>query len=97
MNNCQLQVVEDLVLKVSDHLKMDPTLLKGRTKREEYCIARALIWVICIDYHCLTFRGIAAVFDNRDHSTIWSGYKIMKEDMEVNKERGLIYKKLVNG
>lgn len=97
MNQCQLQIVESLVLKVSEQMKVEPTLLKGRTKREEYCIARALVWVICKDHHCLTFRSIGSIFDGRDHSTVWSGYRIMKDEIEVNKERRLIYKKLVNG
>lgn len=94
MNSCQLQIVENLVIKASEICKVSVTDLKGRSKKEECCIARGLVWVACKDY--LTFRDIAYLF-NRKHSTIKESYDNMKDEIEVNIERRKIYKMLVNG
>lgn len=94
MNNCQIQIVENLVIKASEILNVPPTEIRGRSKKEACCVARGLIWVACKDY--LPFRDIGKLF-YRHHTTIRESYRNMKDEIEVNKERRLIYKELVNG
>lgn len=95
MNNCQIQIVENLVLKASEILNVPASEIKGRNQKEEYCIARALVWVVCKNNLCLPFRDIGKLF-TRDHKTIRYVYINMKDEIEVNKERRKIYKELVN-
>ncbi|HXS55742.1 MAG TPA: helix-turn-helix domain-containing protein [Hanamia sp.] len=96
MNSCQIQIVENLVIKASEKLKVPVSELKGRSLKEEFCVARALIWVVCHRDLSLTFRDIGKYFD-RDHKTVFNAYTNMKDDIDVNKERRLIYKELTNG
>lgn len=97
LNNCQLQIVENLVIKASEMFEVPPTAILGKSKKEEYCIVRAILWVVCKNKLCLTFRDIALYFDGRHHTTVLSGYNNMRDELEVNRERMIIYKKLANG
>ena len=97
MNTCQVQIVENLIIKASEMLNVPATSITGKSKKEEYCIARGLVWLACKNNLCLTFRDIASYFGGRHHTTVLSGYKNMKDEIEVNKERRVIYKELVNG
>jgi chromosomal replication initiation ATPase DnaA len=96
MNSCQIQIVENLVLKASEILNVPATEIKGKGKKEECCIARGLVWVVCKHDLSISFRSIAKLF-NRDHTSVWSGYSNMMDEIEVNKERRNVYKELVNG
>lgn len=95
MNNCQIQIVENLVIKASEILNVPASEIKGRNQKEEYCIARALVWVVCKNSLCLPFRDIGKLF-TRDHKTVRSSYVNMRDEISVNKERRKIYKELVN-
>lgn len=95
MNSCQLQIVENLVIKASEICNVPATAIVSQGKKEKYCIARALVWVVCKNDLSLSFRQIAGYFQ-RDCKTVWSGYKNMKDEIEVSKERRLTYKQLVN-
>jgi chromosomal replication initiation ATPase DnaA len=96
MNNCQLQIVENLVTKASEICDVPVSAFIEQSKKEEHCIARALVWVVCKKDLCLTYRAIGEYF-KRDHTTVRSGFLNMTDEMEVNKERMTIYKQLVNG
>lgn len=97
MNSCQLQIVENLIIKASEICNVPATAIVSQGKKEEYCIARALVWVVCRDNLCLKFRDIGIYFGGRHHTTVLSGYNNMKDEIKVNKDRIIIYKKLVNG
>lgn len=97
MNLCQAQAVDKLVLKASEMFDIQPSTIKGKSKKETYCIARGLIWVVCIKEMYLTFRDIGAYFSNRDGKTIHSGYVQMRNEIEISEERQEHYKTLVNG
>lgn len=94
MNQCQVQIVENLIVKASEILNVPASEIKGKSKKETCCIARGLVWVACKNY--LTFRDIAFLF-NRRHPTIKESYDNMMDEIEVNIERRVIYKQLVNG
>jgi chromosomal replication initiation ATPase DnaA len=96
LNSCQIQIVENLILKVSEILNVPPTAIKEKSKKEAYCIARELVWVVCKNDLCISFRSVGEYF-GRDHKTIRSGFLNMRDELEVNKERQIHYKELVNG
>lgn len=96
MNQCQVQIVENLVLKVSEKLNVPVSEIKGRKQKEEYCIARAMVWVVCKNDLSLSFHKIGKLFD-RNHKSVRESYLNMRDEIEVNKERRVIYKELVNG
>jgi chromosomal replication initiation ATPase DnaA len=96
MNSCQIQIVENLVLKASEILNVPATEIKGKGKKEECCIARGLVWVACKHKsRKFTFNQLGQYF-SRDRTTIWSGYKNIKNDLQVNLETAGIYEKLIN-
>lgn len=77
-------------------LNVPPTEITGKSKKEEYCIARELVWVVCKNDLCMSFRSVGEYF-SRDHKTIRSGFLNMRDEIEVSKERRSHYKELVNG
>lgn len=96
MNLCQTQTVQKLVLRASEMMSIEPSLIVGHGKKEEVCIARAMVWVVCKVDLSLTYRDIAEYFNKRHWTTVESGYQNMKKEIEVNRERHEHYKHLAS-
>lgn len=87
MNLCQLQTVQKLVLKASEMMSIEPSQIVGHGKKEEVCIARAMVWVVCKVDLDITLRDLGEYFNQRHWTTIRSGVKNMKDEIQVNSAR----------
>lgn len=94
MNLCQAQTVQKLVIKASEMMNIEPSQIVGHGKKEEVCIARAMVWVVCKVDLSLTYRDIAQYFSQRHFTTVESGFKNMKKEIEVNKDSSRKYRAL---
>lgn len=94
MNTCQVQTVQKLVLKASEMMGVEPSKIVGPGKKEEACIARAMVWVVCKVDLSLTFRDIGEYFNRRHWTTVESGVNNMKKEIEVNRQRRKNYRSL---
>lgn len=87
MNLCQIQTVQKLVIRASEMMDIDPSQITGHGKKEEACIARAMVWVVCKVDLSLTYRDIADYFNKRHWTTVESGCKNMRKEIQVNRTR----------
>ncbi len=87
---------EKILLTVSEKFGMKIEELTGKTQKKECTIPRQIAMYLCRDVLRLPFMKIGDLF-SRDHSTVMSSIKIVKEEIEGgNKEISTILRSIHN-
>lgn len=90
----KVQHIEKIIEKVCNDTGTPVDYLVGRTRKGMYAEIRECLWFALREYE-LPYKLIGIVFDNRDHSTILSGVKRVRNLIDSKDSVMNIYQKVV--
>ncbi|MCR5250745.1 MAG: chromosomal replication initiator protein DnaA [Lachnospiraceae bacterium] len=80
-------VTPSLILKgISEYYKVDPDDITSKKRNAEFVIPRQVFMYLCREMTDTTLKGIAALLDKKDHSTVLYGVNKISEEVKINKE-----------
>ena len=80
-------VTPSLILKgISEYYKVDPDDITSKKRNAEFVLPRQVFMYLCREMTDTTLKGIAALLDKKDHSTVLYGYNKICDEIKINKE-----------
>lgn len=88
--------IENFINKAAEVLEVPIECFFIQSQKEEYCVARGLVWLACKNELGMNYSKIGRKF-NRHRNTVRISVNSFKKEIEVSLDRRNTYKKIVNG
>ena len=80
-------VTAPLILEeVSKYYGISPEDITSKKRNAEIVLPRQIFMYLCRDMTDITLKGIAALLDKKDHSTVLHGYNKISDEIKTNSE-----------
>ena len=71
---------------ISDYYHVDPEDITSKKRNAEIVLPRQIFMYLCRDMTDITLKGVAALLDKKDHSTVLHGYNKITEEIKKDPE-----------
>ena len=80
-------VTPSLILRgVSEYYNLDPDDITSKKRNAEIVLPRQVFMYLCREMTDTTLKGVAALLDKKDHSTVLYGYNKISDEIKYNTE-----------
>ena len=76
-----------MILKgISDYYHVDPEDITSKKRNAEIVLPRQVFMYLCREMTDTTLKGVAALLDKKDHSTVLHGYNKVAEEIKKDSD-----------